>query len=394
MRNAEQRLMDGDAWRDFCERLQRTGERILQDDFPDEPTARAEGFRHLSRLTSYALEWHLGFQDSEFPAFHRYDDDAIKWGGPNTDNHYLRAKVDPRGKYRIRLDTTGLRNLIVSTPEGEMQLEQYRVFAERSLDDFTIEADGNLEILLSAQEEGENWVPLHPEVDHILVRLYVADWENDAVPAVSIDREGYQGLAPGPLQPARVAQGLDRAAHWIESTVVYWNRFLSARRQRSGDNALSPPAAVPGGAEDIQYGGGWYRLAPGEGLLIECPRPRAQYWSVQLYSAAWFESLDLTNRVCSLNGEQMQIDDDDHFRLVVAAQDPGIPNWLDTEGRADGMVSYRWIWSEDAPAPSTHVIALGELRRHLPDATPHFSAAERRTQIERRRAGVTRRFRR
>lgn len=392
--NADRRLVQGDAWRDFCDRLKGVGERILEDDFPEDPTLRAEGYRHLTRLTTYALQWYVEFRDGEYPAFHRYDDDAVKWGGPNTDNHYLRAKVDPAGTYRLRLDTRGLRDVIISLHEGEMHLEQYRVFEERSLPELEVGDDGTTEIWLSPDEQPTNWIPLHAGVDHVLVRLYVTDWEHDAIPHPTIDRIGFEGKAPGRLEPATMAERLDEAIHWVERSVVYWNQFLKARRAGSGDNALSPPMSVPGGATDILYGGGWYRLEPEQGLLIECDRPQARYWSIQLYSAPWFESLDLANRVCSLNGRQMQVDPDGRFRLVVSAEDPGIPNWLDTEGRPDGMVSYRWIWSEDAPVPETRVVALSDLRAHLSPDTPEFSPAERRAQVARRRAGVARRFRR
>ena len=386
-------LVTGAAWQSFCERLAAVGRRILEDDFPADPRARAEGHRHLTRLVTYALQWFVDFQDAEFPAFHRYDDDVVKWGGPNADNHYLRAKVDPRGTYRIALDASGLRQLIVSTPEGEMQLDQYRVFAERSLADLTVGPDGRLEIVVSADEQPGNWLPLHPETDHVLVRLYVADWERDAAPAIAIDRVGNEGKAPGPLEPARVEQALEQAATWIERTVVYWMRFMAARRARGRDNALSPPSAVPGGAADILYGGGWWSLAPDEALLVECEAPAARYWSFQLYSEPWFESLDVANRVCSLSGEQMQVDADGRFRLVVSARDPGIANWLDTEGRASGMVSYRYVWSTTAPVPATRVVPVDGVRAQLP-LTPAFDAVARRTQIASRRAAIARRFRR
>ena len=390
----EPRLPPGPAWSDFCNRLEKLGTRILEEDFPADPRARAEGFRHLSRLTTYALQWHLEFSDTKFPAFHRYDDDAVKWGGPNADNHYLRARIDPRGTYRVRLQTKGLRNVIFSTPEGEMQLDQYQVFEERSLKDLEIAADGALEIWLSPDEQAHNWIPLHPAVDHLLVRLYVTDWNRDAIPHVSIDRLGYEGQAPAAIRPDEIGERLDQAARWIERTVLYWKQFLTRRRDGSGDNALSPPTAVPGGAADILYGGGWYALGEGEALLMECEKPEADYWSVQLYSSPWFESLDIANRCCSLNGEQMQIDEDGQFRLVIAATDPGIPNWLDTEGRPDGMISYRWIWSRNAPVPRTKVIPLEDLRQHLSGSTPRFSREDRRKQIAQRREGITRRFRR
>lgn len=388
------RLVRGEAWRDLCRRLEAVGERILAEDFPADDRARAEGYRHLGRLTVYALQWFLEFQDAEFPAFHRYDDDVVKWGGPNADNHYLRAKVDPRGVYRLTIDARGLRNLIVSTPEGEMQFDQYRVFAERSLADLTVGPDGRLEIVLGGEERPGNWLPIHPETDHVLVRLYVSDWDRDAAPSALIERVGNEGRAPGPLEPATVEDGLERAAAWVERTVVYWMRFLSLRRAQARDNVLSAPQSVPGGAADILYGAGWWNLAPDEALLVECERPEARYWSFQLYSAPWFESLDVANRTCSLSGDQMQVDADGRFRFVVAASDPGIPNWLDTEGRPDGLVSYRYVWSDSAPVPSSEVVKLAALRDRLPEATPRFDAAARRDQIARRRAAIARRFRR
>ncbi len=129
-------------WAALCDRLKAVGERILQDDFPASPRERAEGFRHLGRLTVFALQWSLEFADTGFPAFYRYDDDVVKWGGPNTDNHYQRARVDPQGSYRITGNVRGLRELIISTPEGDMQLNQLRVFEERNLSQLEIGPDG------------------------------------------------------------------------------------------------------------------------------------------------------------------------------------------------------------------------------------------------------------
>ncbi len=391
------RLVQGDAWRDFCDRLKAAGERILMDDFPASGVDRAEGFRHLTRLCVYALQWFVEFHDSEFPSFHRYDDDAVKWGGPNIDNHYLRAKIDPTQRYRLRFDPSGVRELIISTPEGDMQLEQYRIFEERHLTDLTPGPDGAVEVVLSPEPpggSGANWIPLHPDADHVLVRVYVADWERDAAPPISIEKIGNEGRAPGRLEPAVLAQRLDQAASWIERTLVYWHRFLANRRDAGPANTLTPPRPVPGGAADILYGGGWWKLDDGEALLIECVAPHARYWSFQLYSAPWFESLDVANRITALNGEQMQIDGDGSFRLVVAASDPGIANWLDTEGRTEGLVSYRWVWAETTPLPTARRFALTDIRAHLPSTTPAFGPDARRQQIARRRLALARRFRR
>lgn len=384
----------GDSWRDFCDRLKVAGERVLADDEPSSPVDQAEGYRHLSRLAVYALQWHVDFHDPDYPAFHRYDDDVVKWGGPNADNHYLRAKIDPRGAYRVRFDARRLRELIISTPEGEMQLEQYRVFEERRLSDLTVGPDGHVEVILSPERVGGNWIPLHPDTDHVLVRLYVSDWAKDAVPGLYIERIGNEGSAPARLESSALATRLDRAATWIEATIAYWPDFMEKRRRAVPANTLSPPRAVPGGAADILYGAGFWQLGAGEGLLVECEAPRARYWSFQLYSIPWFESLDIANRSTSLNDTQMAIDADGTMRLVVAAEDPGLSNWLDTEGRAEGMLSYRWVWAETAPVPRVRVVRLKALADVVPAGTSRTDPIQRRAQLSARRVALARRFRR
>src|SRR5918996_4304350 len=163
-------LVSGAAWTEFCDRLAAVGRRITEPDFPATPRDRAEGFRYLARLAVFALQWSIEFSDPRFPAFYRYDDDIVKWGGPNADNQYQRAKVEATGTYRITGDVRGLRDLIISTPEGDMQLEQYRVFEERNLSQLDVGPDGLLEVVVSAEAHAGNWIPLHPEADHVLVR--------------------------------------------------------------------------------------------------------------------------------------------------------------------------------------------------------------------------------
>ena len=82
------------------------------------------------------------------------------------------------------------------------------------------------------------------------------------------------------------------------------------------------------------------------------------------------------------------------MRAVVCHQDPGTPNWIDTEGRPVGMCIYRWIGASDAPAAEGAVVPLAELRGHLPADHPTVTPDERRSVMAARRRGVHRRFRR
>lgn len=389
--------MDGveHAWQRFCDGLQACGERIAAAGLADDPTTRAEGYRHLARLAVMALQGELEYADTTFPAFHRYDDDVVQWGGPNADNHYLRAAIDPAGTYRIAGEVAGVRELIVSTHEGDMQLDEYGVFEERRLGELTV-ADGRLELRLGGPqplEEPANWIPLDPAARFVMIRVYVSDWIHDGLAWFDIERLDRDVDAPPPVHPIGIAAALDAATRWIERSIAYWPDYLDRSPARRFVNTLTPPRHAPGGSDQILYGAGWWDLAPGRCLAIEFTPPRADYWSIQLYSAPWFESLDLRNRVTSHSGETTVLDTDGRARIAIAAEDPAVANWLDTEGRPAGLVAYRWVWTRDAPVPIAHELAIRDLAAHWPD-TMRLDEAPRAEQRRRRRLGMARRYHR
>jgi hypothetical protein len=283
--------------------------------------------------------------------------------------------------------------MLLSTQEGDMQLGKFRVFDERALSNLDVGPDGNLELFVGGPERAGNWMPLHAETDHVLVRQYVSDWDHDAVARLHIERIGNEGCAPAPPSAAHLIEAYDRAAKWIERSVVFWNDYTRRARVGGTDNVLSPPRSPKGGAHNILYGGGWWDLAPHEALLVTCDAPAANYWSFQGYNAGWFESLDFANRTTSLNGHQIRVDDDGRFRLVIAHGDPGIENWLDTAGHRAGMVTYRWVLTTNEPAPASEVVPLAEVAARVAETTPAFTAAERRAQVHRRQIAVAHRFR-
>jgi hypothetical protein len=101
--------------------------------------------------------------------------------------------------------------------------------------------------------------------------------------------------------------------------------------------------------------------------------------------------MDYTHRQSSLNGHQAHIDADGRFRCVVAHRDPGVPNWLDSAGHREGVVQYRWIWSEDNPRPTAQIVPFDELRNALPGDTPVVSPEARRDAIRIRQEHMARR---
>ena len=381
------------AWTDFADRVKAAGEAITGDGYPDDPRMRAEGYRYVGRLTSLAHQLYLEFGDTDRPSLFRYGDDTTPFGATNTDNNYCRAMLDPSGTYRLSGDVTGVKELLVSIHDGEFIYGKTAVLAEVALDQLEIGDDGLLELILGGASGTANWMPLTDEAVYVNIRQFVADWEHDAVATLHIERLDEVPPVTN-VSPKSVAAALDKAAAWVETSVGFWNEYSEGLRLFTPTNEMSPPNRPEGAAVNMVLGGGRWELEPGQALLIEFDEPEATYWSIQTYMLGWLQPLDFTHRVTSLNDAQAQVDDDGKVRVVVAHEDPGVQNWLDTSGLHDGLVSYRWVRSATEPVPTASVVDLADVSAHLPASTRRFAAEDRQAQIAARRRGVDRRFRR
>lgn len=388
-------LVDGRAWRQFCERMTRLGERILGPEFPSSPRDRAEGFRHLANQVSGWLAWAIGYPDAQHPAFFRQNDQVMRWGGPNVDQVTRRARVDGDGTYRIAGSMGACEEFILTVKDGDMHMERYGILSETLASELGIGRGDDFTIVLSRErpDTDEPWIALHPDARMVNLREYYFDWAPKPPAVVTIERLDTAGQAPPPLTPERVAAMLDEAATIVERSLVYWNDYLRAERSQLPPNTMGPPRHSAGGSSRIHYSFGFYDLAPDEALIIDAGTPGCRFWDVQLYTLGWFEPFDYANHVTSINHTQGHISTDGHFRVVVAHEDPGIANWLDTEGRPEGMITHRWIdaWSE--PSIEATVVPLGEVLDHLPSDTPRVDPQARRTQIRRRQQHVAWRYR-
>lgn len=383
------------AWVDFAARLAAAGASITGPEFPSDARMRAEGYRYVARLTALALQLYLEFGDADRPSFFRYGGNTTPFGATNCDNQYLRAFVDPAGVYRVSGDVSGLKELLFSVQDGEMVLGRTDVLAEVSLADLEIGDDGTIELMLGGPEQSENWVPLGADAVYLNVRQFIADWERDPIATLHIERIDDQAATDAAtVTPADVSVALDRAATWIEASVPFWNQYSDGMRAGLPVNQLSPPNRPVGGAVNMLHGGARWSLEPEQALIVEFDEVAAKYWSIQTYMLGWLQPLDFARRVTSQNDAQVHRDDDGKIRLVLAHEDPGVQNWLDTSGLSDGLVSYRWINPSSEAGPISTVVDLSSVRDHLPETTPVFTTTDRQTQISARVRGVDRRFHR
>jgi hypothetical protein len=75
---------------------------------------------------------------------------------------------------------------------------------------------------------------------------------------------------------------------------------------------------------------------------------------------------DYVNRQVSRNRANTMLEHDGSFVMVLAHQDPGHPNWIDTEGRTLGTVFWRFFLPEgEIETPRAEVVPLADLRAML-----------------------------
>jgi hypothetical protein len=382
----------GSAWRAFCARLADTGERLGREPFPTSGPDRALSTRHLTRQLVMAVQAELEFADPANPVFHRYEEPWVQWGGPNPDNVYARAAIDPAATYRVSGNVSGVRAALFSLVDGDMHLGRYGVFSEHGLDELDVAPDGSLELWISPDRHECNWIASDPEARLFLVRQYLCDWERDRAATLTIERVDARGVPPAALTESDVALGLDRAATWVERSIEFWSTYVERARETLPHNSVSPPSTPKGGAPSIAYGAGWWELGTNDALLVTTDLPDADYWGWTVHPRYRLDSGDFANRQTSLNMAQTVVDDDARIRFVVAPDDPGVSNWIDTERQPEGMLVYRSIGTRSRPTLECEVVPLGSMRAHLPDGYPTIDPAARREQLAKRRAAVLARY--
>jgi hypothetical protein len=333
-----------------------------------------EGHRYV--LHSLATALHVVLEaDPERPSFERSAGPTMKHTGDNADALYYVAYVRPDRGYRIRGNTAGAVYTSFSLEaggDGHRSTGVLRVINERELG---VAPDGSYELVLSRERRPGNWFELDPRVGQIQTRHYFEEPRpaaGDPGRAIPLAIEALD--APGPRPPpddASVAAGIRRVIHYLHDLTLGMPPFLQPGRVPSWvsteSNRFRPPerpaAGIGQGARDALYAQAPWSLAADEALVIEGRFPRCRYASVALWNH-YMQSLDYSTRPVSRNRSQTRLEPDGSFRMVVAHRDPGVPNWLDTEGRATGSVFWRFFLPEEPVAPlEARVVPLAQLAR-------------------------------
>ena len=354
-------LASHQALLDFEEALA-TARRMVLNDAKTEQEA-AEGMRWLLRVIAMSVEV-AADANPRMPHFQRMDTLVRKVGGDNPDAEYEFVAIDGQYDYKITGNVGSVRylGLTFNAGQGNTPRRQFAYLSDKTLN---LDEAGNFTLILSqeAPDIPGQWVQTPADASGILVRQYIAQREQEELPSFHIEVLG-DPLPFRPVTDQEVADAIIGTSYAFFSLTTLHHRVLPELMEKT-NFFIEATSENLGGAisgNDNLYMIGSYQLADDEVLVMRVQPPDTRYWNIALESR-WHEIADYLHRPTSLTLDEVQYSEDGSVEFVVAHQDPGHPNWLDTSGHNFGFITLRWLDAKGAkvPTPELQVIQWNEL---------------------------------
>jgi hypothetical protein len=393
------------AWNDFADQLKRIGAKITGPTGARTARERAEGYRYLVRLISAAHQLEMEI-DRRHPTLARMMTPIRKFKGDGTDTLYHEAKLDEQLSYAFSV-RRGEDIFFSATVYAHDENDAYYIVDDLIDDDIEWEDDGDASLArihLSAERpEGvKNWIQLKSRGPILFTRQYFPEFVHATDvgayrPAV-FDIECLEEVAPpAVLSEDDLADGLQRVIDFIEDatdvsiglSIFAGLNLVSYEKTQQGQQvdathitegkmhldderhdeytpeqlaAMVDPKLIsnnlPG--PGIQYLGAWYRLRDDEAIKIEARDVPCRYWSCQILTR-YLESGDFRHHRVGLNNRQVKLAEDGSFVIYASHENPGVDNWISTQGYTNGHILIRTLLADPLMEASFSVVKLAEL---------------------------------
>ena len=313
-----------------------------------------EGYRWIFTIAQVALDVNV-WADATRPRFVDIVGPYKKWGGDNVDAFYQYAPIDPTRTYRVRGrkgDAVYFSLSVYGGPDDGRYSERIvGTVNDRMLE---VAADGRFEITLSPHPHPGAWIRLEPDAVAAITRDYVIDADARRVEWV------IECLDPAPLHRENdhdLARRFRAALTWVREQANMVPLPLGE------PNTVEEPYPVPKvtygwAAADAAYAMGTFELADDEALVITGRSPECAFWNMCLWNQ-FLHTYNYDRDRVSLNGAQVAYEPDGSWAIVVAARDPGRPNWVSTAGHPRVRIWFRWFLPSATPErPRTAVVKI------------------------------------
>jgi hypothetical protein len=395
------------AWNQFCDRLREAGEQVWKEANPARPVMRADAFRFLTQNLGQAFDLALETRNTAYPLIHPFCTPTRKLGGDAADFSYRQAWIDGAHRYRI----TGTRgsarffNIAVQGARRERNAHtgvpslhepfgdtpQVNLFGHQ----LKTAADGTFELYVGGEQRNPNWLPTAPESRKLFIREGFDAWE-ETPSALTIERLNMDTPRPMPSAEEMIA-AMAWASDFLSGMMRDWPEHPYRYSEGVVDPALPnqfPPGAAANSADDTKRGRlaahMVWKLDPGEALIVSFDAHDG-FWMVSL-GGVFMNSFDYLYRPVSYTPARARVDSDGKVRLVLAHDDPGFHNWLDTQGFECGNLTYRNLLTQTPTALTTQRVRSMDLDCAMPQDSPRVTKAQRIEQMRVRFASIRRRF--
>jgi hypothetical protein len=298
-------------------------------------------------------------------------------GGDNPQGLYLSAPINGKDTFRLSGTRGSARWVSMILAQQGPPSFGNALF----LPDLTFAEDGTFEVVISPERHVGNWLQSDERTNGVLVRQFFPTPDDVTVMDLKIENLTAPDAPPARFNLETALAGLRRAGGMFGVMVPMMQQELLDKGERKnsfktdvGDHT-SNAGGVPGGNAVTAR----WALEADEALLVTVTPPDpCAYWDVQVGNG-WYESFDYRHHFSGLTCEGAQYNDDGSFTIVVANEDPGVVNWLETVGHREGHIAIRWQLSDDLPIPETRVVPVVDVARvsGLP-AVPVEARAEAR----------------
>ena len=362
---------------------------------PSRGEQRVDAFRFLTQNLGQAFDLALETRDPRYPALHTFCGPTRKLGGDCGDFTYQQAWIDGHSTYRL----TGTRgtarffNVTVQgrrTPGPGVLHEPFGDTPEANITDLEVD-DGHFELYVGGPERAGNWLATTPESRKLFIRQGFDRW--DERPA-QFRIERVDMTAPKPLPTAQVmVDAMGWAGDFVTGLMADWPEYpfryggVDAERPNTFPRVDTTGSDAKRGRAAANM---YWELDPDQALIVEFDAHDGLWMLTNM--GVFFNSMDYLYRPVSYTPSRTAVDGDGRVRLVMAHRDPGVQNWLDTQGFERGNLTYRHMLEGQPALLSTRVVSYDDLGDALPPDTPLFTEAERAAAMWERFRGIRRRY--
>lgn len=311
-------------------------------------------------------------QDERSPDFRRIVTPSRKLTGDNGDAIYFDAPLNHNYAYVVHGQTCDAvyfsMTIESGADDGRIANKTDGVLNDTMID---VDSKGNFTIYLGGEPRERNWLPLNDGASRVTTRHYYEHPQCAASDPQLEPRMRIECLSdvvtPEPASDASIAAGIRRVCNFVHSRTLGMPPMANTPQpaffslEPNAFPTPQPPGDFALSAADAHYSMAPYFINEDEALVITGRWPQCRFGNICLWNR-FQQTYDYVNRRVSLNRAQTQLEDDGSFRIVLASQDPGVANWIDTEGKLFGLVFWRFFLVEgEVDTPQAEVVKLAQL---------------------------------